>query len=138
MNKNGSSFILDAFPRSVSDKQCKDTGLAMILIALIIVLVSGSRYAVFAAFLLTIADMVYPRVFYPLAVIWFGLSMLIGTIVSKLLLSVLFFIVVTPVGMIRKFLGSDPMKTRQWKRGSESVFQERNHAFTTKDIEKPY
>ena len=137
MNKVN-SLLLNAFPRRVSTEQCKDTGLAMVLIVLIVGLVTGSKYAMFAAVLITIADMVYPRVFYPVAIIWFGLSTLIGTVVSKVLLSILFFILVTPVGLIRKLLGSDPMKIGQWKMGNDSVFQERNFIYSADDIEKPY
>ena len=138
MKKKESTLFLNAFPRRVNTEQCKDTGLAMILIVLIIGLVTGSKYAMFGALLITIADMVYPRVFYPVAIIWFGLSVLIGTVVSKVLLSILFFILVTPVGLIRKLLGSDPMKIRQWKKGADSVFQERNIVYSVNDIEKPY
>lgn len=138
MKNKGSSSFFDAFPRRVSTEQCKDTGLAMILIVLIIGLFTGSHYAMIGAFLVTIADMVYPRVFYPVAILWFGLSVLIGTVASKVLLSLLFFILVTPVGMIRKLRGYDPMKTRQWKKGSDSVFQERDLMYSANDIKKPY
>ena len=131
-------MFFDVWPRHVNTEQCKDTGLAMILIVLVIGLVTGSKYAMFGAVLITLTDMVYPRVFYPVAIIWFGLSVLIGTVVSKVLLSILFFILVTPVGLTRKLLGSDPMKVRQWKKGGDSVFQERNIVYSVNDIEKPY
>ena len=135
--KKGNLF-LHSFHRGVSTEQCKDTGLAMILIVLIISLITGSKYFMFGALLITIADMVYPRIFYLAAIIWFGLSVLIGTVVSKVILSLLFFFLVTPVGLIRKLLGFDSMKIHQWKKGSHSVFQERNVLFSSNDIIKPY
>jgi hypothetical protein len=138
MSRNGSHYFLNIFPKRITNQQCKDTGLAMILIALIIGLFSESKYAFFGAGVITIVDMVYPRFFYALAIVWYGLSTAIGTIVSKILLSLLFFILVTPVGLIRKALGSDPMKLREWRHGHRSLFQDRNYTYSSKDIENPY
>ena len=49
-----------------------------------------------------------------------------------------FFLIVTPMGLIRKAFGADPMKTKLWKRGGGSVLVERNHLYTKEDIEKSY
>ena len=138
MSRYESHYYLRIFPKRITNQQCKDTGLAMILIALLIGLFSESRYAFFGAGLITIVDMVYPRFFYALAIIWYGLSTAIGTIVSKILLSLLFFILVTPVGLIRKALGSDSMKLGEWRNGQSSIFQDRNYTYSAKDIENPF
>jgi len=77
-------------------------------------------------------------VYRPLAVLWLGLSDLLGAIVSKVLLSIVFFGIVTPIGIVRRLLGKDSLKLRAFKAGSDSVMLERNHTFVAADLERPY
>ena len=118
--------------------QARDTGLAMILILLIIEYVKYRHVLILAAGTVLVLTMTQPAVFRPLAKIWFGLSHFLGTIVSKIILSIVFFLIVTPIGLIRKAFGADPMKSLLWKKGNDSVLIERNHSYTKADIEKPY
>jgi hypothetical protein len=82
--------------------------------------------------------MTFPRLYRPVAVLWLGLSHLLGTVVSKILLTLVFFGIVTPIGLARKLLGFDSLKLKDFKSGENSVMVIRNHVFTGKDIEKPY
>ena len=66
------------------------------------------------------------------------LKIIVGNVVSRILLTVIFYVLVTPVGLIRRVLGADAMQLKKWKNGNVSVFQERNHLFNSADIEKPY
>ena len=118
--------------------QARDTGLAMVLILLIIEYIKRPGWLVVAAMAALVLTMVRPVVFKPLSKVWFALSHLLGTVVSKIILSIVFFCIVTPMGLIRKALGADPMKTKLWKKGDESVLVERDHQYVKEDIEKPY
>lgn len=40
---------------------------------------------------------------------WMGIAFVMGTIVSNLILALLFFVIITPIGLIFKLLGRDPM-----------------------------
>jgi hypothetical protein len=62
----------------------------------------------------------------------------LGTVVAKILLTLVFFTVVTPLGLARKLLGFDLLKLKEFKSGENSVMVIRSHIFTGKDIEKPY
>ena len=57
---------------------------------------------------------------------------------SKILLSILFFGLVTPIGLLRRLFRKDSLKLRAFKAGEESVMLVRNHTFVRSDIEKPY
>jgi hypothetical protein len=118
--------------------RAKDTGLAMVLILLIIEYIRHPDWLVICAMVALVLTMIWPPAFKPLAKVWFGFSHLLGTVVSKIILSIVFFLIVTPMGLIRKAFGADPMKCRQWKKDDESVLVDRNHLYTKKDIEKPY
>jgi hypothetical protein len=118
--------------------QCKDTGMAMVLIVLLLTLAVKRDYMIFGAIGLLVLTMIRPQLFRPVAVIWFGLSRLLGMVTSRVLLSVIFLVVVTPVGLARRALGKDTLRLKSFKRGHGSVMEERNHTFSANDILKPY
>jgi hypothetical protein len=41
---------------------------------------------------------------------WIGLSVVIGYFVSRILLTIIFFLVMTPTGLIMRMVGKDPME----------------------------
>jgi hypothetical protein len=132
------NFITDAFKRTITKDQSKDTGIAMVLLLL---LVSGSfrhQALVAAAMITLVVTMVYPQIYRPIAVVWLGGTHLLGTVVSKILLTIVFFGVVTPIGLVRRFMGIDSLHLKAFKSGDNSVMVIRNHTFIGQDIEKPY
>jgi hypothetical protein len=134
------NILIESFKRPITKEQCKDTGMAMVLLLLILSLVlkPQSLLLVKVALAALVLDMVHPPLYRPVAVVWLGLSHLIGTVMSKLMLTLVFFGVVTPIGLARRLLGYDSLELKGFKAGEESVMAVRNHTFTGPDIEKPY
>src|SRR5438105_7482587 len=131
-------ILAESFKRAITKEQSKDTGMAMVLLLL---LASGAfkrEILVTAAMIALIVDMTVPRLYRPVAVLWLGLFHLLGTVVSKIILALVFFTVVTPIGLARKLMGIDSLKLKDFKSSETSVMLIRNHTFTGKDIEKPY
>lgn len=131
-------MIAEMFKRKITEAQSKDTGMAMVLLLLLFSVALKRQGLVTIAIVALIVDMTFPRLYRPVAVLWLGLSHLLGTVVSKILLTLVFFIVVTPMGLIRRILGNDSLQLGKFKAGEESVMTIRNHTFTGKDVEKPY
>jgi len=125
-------------PRETTIGQARDTGQAMVLICLIMVIFF--KQPVFAAIALVVllVNMVCPQVYKPLAKWWFALSNLLSRIVPRILLGIVFYLIVTPVGLFRRVLGKDPLQLKNWKKGRESVLRERNHTLSAKDIINPF
>lgn len=121
-----------------SASQAKDTGLAIVLICLLLIRFARYDFLLLPAIVVLVTTMTWPGVFTPLARIWFGFSGLLGGVMSKVLLTVVFYGVVAPVGILRRLCGSDPMRIRAWKEGKHSVFKEREYIFARDDLEKPY
>lgn len=126
------------FNRAISREQCKDTGLALILILLLIGYFSGNILYYKLSIPVLVVTMTVPQWFYPLAVIWFAFSIFLGTIMSKILLTIVFYAVVVPIASMRKLSKIDSLKLKQFKKGNESAMIERNHVYDRHDIEKPY
>jgi hypothetical protein len=119
-------------------EQAKDTGMAMVLICLLL-----GYWGKFPKFLpvslvLLILTMAWPKAFTPLAGLWFGLSHLLSSVVSRVILTVLFFLVVTPIGLIRRLTGADALQLKKWKQGRDSVFVVREGPVQGKDMLNPY
>ena len=121
------------------NSQAKDTGLALTLFCLLVNLATGNQGVLLAAIALLVVTMTWPPVFRPAAKLWFGFSHALGTVMSKVLLSVVFFLIVTPIGAVRRFWATDAMQRDNFKqRSSLTAFVERNHRFEKKDLEHPF
>ena len=112
--------------------------MAMTLILLLLNRSLGQEAWLIGAMAALVIDMTVPQVYRPLAVVWFGLSHLIGMLTSRIILFVIFFAVVMPVGLLQRLFGKDPLNLRAFKAGNDSVMRERNHRFVPADLEKPY
>lgn len=126
------------FAQPLSEEKCKDAGLALVLICLLSYQAWKLPVLMLSAIFFLLAAMTYPLIFKPFARVWFGLSTVLGTIVSKILLTVLFFALVLPFGLVRRLAGKDSMQFKSWKKGAASVFRVREHRFEAKDLEHPY
>lgn len=49
------------------------------------------------------------RLLRPLYRVWMGLALVIGAIVSTVLLSVIYYLLMTPIGLLMRLFGKDPM-----------------------------
>lgn len=122
----------------ITKKQAADSGMALVLISLICFAVSRHDAWLWAAMAVLVLDMVCPVIFKPFAFLWFGLAKVMGTFMSKIMLALVFFLVVFPIGLLRRILGKDSLRLHQFKREKTSVFAERNHEYTAADLDKPY
>ncbi len=129
---------MKAFDTNISKDQSRDTGMGVVLLLLLIFVRTKKEGVLIAAMLVHIINMIWPIIYKPVAVVWLGVSHLMGTVMSKVLLSILFFLVITPIGIVRRLFGKDSLKLRAFKAGAGSAAVERNHVFTAQDIEKPY
>jgi hypothetical protein len=64
--------------------------------------------------------------------VWTKLSLLLSAISNRVLLTLIFFLVVTPVGLIRR------IGKKGFDRGAKSNFSAREHVFGAADFEKTW
>jgi hypothetical protein len=126
------------FTTDISKQKCSDAGMAAVLIMLIIGIFTKKVIFYQVGIPLLVINMIVPAFFYPFAIVWFGLSGLMGDILSRIILSVVYIFVVMPVGLIRKLTGKDPLKLREFKKNDHSVMVSRDHLYVPSDLEKPF
>ena len=122
----------------VTVEQAKDSGLAIVLILLLVAVLAKKNSVLVPATGVLILVMTWPSLFKPWAWMWFGFSHLLGGFVSKILLTIVFAVIVVPIALVRRAGGADAMRLKRWKEGRGSVFTERRHSFGKHDLEKPY
>lgn len=112
--------------------------MAIVLILLLAAVLSGRRALTGWAIAGHVVNMTVPGIYRPAAFIWFGLTRILATVMSRVLVSLVFFVVVTPIGLIRRLLNVDSLQLKAFKSGRGSVMVERRHRFTGDDLERPY
>ena len=126
------------FKRKITANQAKDAGMALTLIFLFIGLINKQFWPFKIAFVVLIINMAWSKFYYPFAVLWYGLADILGKVVSKVILTVVFFIIVTPVALLRKLLNKDSLQLKSFKKNTDSVMKTRDHVFIKADIEQPF
>ena len=125
-------------PKTITSDQAKDTGMAMVLICLLIAFFAGKQVFYVLAIALLLVNMIRPNIYKPVAKIWLSFSHLLGSVMSRIILSIIFLVLVLPVGFFRRAVGKDAMQLKKWKSDHTSVFKTREHEFTSEDIKHPY
>ena len=128
---------MDEKPTRLTTEQCRDTALVAVL-ALLLFAYSGQRPGLVApAIIVLVLAMLVPELFRPAAIVWWGLARILATVGSNVLLTVIFALVVTPIGFVRRIFGADAMRLGSWRKEG-SVFVERDAKFSADDLETPF
>jgi hypothetical protein len=85
-----------------------------------------------------VIDMTFPMFYYPFAMVWLGLTNLLGAVMSRVLISIVYILILMPIGIIRRLMGKDSMNLKGFKKDTKSVMVVRDYEFTAKDITNPF
>ena len=66
---------------------------------------------------------------------WFWLAKLLGYVMSRIILGILFIVILLPIAMLAKLFRKDIMML---KNSYPSYFVERNHEYEPRDLENPW
>ena len=122
----------------ISRQQCIEFGQVAAAAMLAASLYYRDFRLVAVALLLLLITLLAPRLLYPLALLWFGGAKVLGEINVRILLSLVFILVVVPVGLWRKWRGKDPLQLRRFKKDKETVMVIRNHVYTKEDLQHTF
>lgn len=131
-------MLANAFKTKIGKEQSRDTGMALVLVLLLLLAFTKRQVYLPCAIAALVINMTAPMLYKPLAVVWLGFAHLLGSVMSRIILSIVFFFVVTPIALLRRMTGKDSLKLLEFKASQESAMTVRDHTFTAKDIEKPY
>lgn len=128
----------------MTEKWVRDTGLMCTLLCLIL----GAYGNVFFLWLCAVCLLVlmfYPSAFKPIAFLWQKVADVLGMIMNKVLFGAIFFVVVTPIGYLRRRLIEDQryefgecFDTRSRGNKNSTAFVTRDQIIGAMDMERPY
>ena len=70
------------------------------------------------SFLFFVTAFLIPKILYPLNKLWMFIGLILGKITGPIVLSVMYFFLITPFGVVRKILGNDELKLKNIKSNS--------------------
>jgi hypothetical protein len=132
------NFLGEIIPKQLSKKELTDAGLALILILLILELFIGNSTFYKIAIPVVILSMIFPGINYPFAIFWYSFSRLLGFFMSRVILTIVYVVILIPVGLIRRVLGKDILDLGKFKKNGASALKSRNHTFSANDLKFPY
>ena len=124
--------------KKASNRQCGQFGQVLVLVFIGLSIYHRSFHFAITAFWAMLITMLVPRILFPFAVIWYGIAEILNRISSWLVLHVVFFVLVVPVGMIRKWRGRDTMKLKEFKKSRLSVMTLRDHLYESSDLKNTF
>ena len=115
-------------------------GTVILLVGIVLYLAGKSSSVVFGGVgvLLILFGLILPNILKPLNKIWMTLAVILGWIMSRLILFILFYIVITPTGLFLRIAGKDFLNLRTDK-NSDSYWEKREKRVKEKiDYERQF
>ena len=88
--------------------------IVFLLIAFYPLIYSGEIriWSLIVSLIFLILGLINSRILTPLNKLWFKFGILLGKIISPIIMGIIFFLVVTPIGLIMRFLGKDVLNLK--------------------------
>jgi len=118
----------------IGKKQVVEFGLVAVLVVCVFALWFNAKILIFIAIVACLITLFVPLLFYPFAFLWFALSAILSKISTAVLLGLVYYLILTPMGLFRKFFGHDTLRLKQFKKGTQSVMIDRDHTYTAEDM----
>lgn len=113
--------------------------MAFVLVLLLLQwLLPQGRVWLLAAIAVLVVAMTAPSLLRPFAFVWLRFSELLGSVMSRIVLGLVHFLVVVPVGLAAQLVRGDPLRRKAFRRQEGSLFIERRHRYSADDLKHPY
>lgn len=83
-----------------------------------------------------VISLLIPAAGYYLVWLWGKIAEILGWINSRIILSLIFFIVLTPISLIYRLFHKDPLALRKPK--NNTVYNTRDHEYTSEDFQNTW
>ena len=130
--------VMMCYTSPMSDAWVRDTGLVCVLVALVIEYYDyGSKPAILIAGVLLLVVLFFPSLLRPIARVWLMIAEVFGYLMRPVFFGLIFFIVITPIGVLRRILRGD---ARNLVRDTlhTTAFVPKNGLVTPDVLERPY
>jgi hypothetical protein len=116
--------------------KAKESGLVITVWLFVLFLVFKARVLVYCALFVGLAGVLSAWLSEKIDWAWGKLDWLLGEISNRVLLTVIYFLVITPVALVRRMRKRD--RLTRFEGGATSNFVVREHTFQKKDLENTW
>lgn len=123
---------------SQTEKDIKKFGITLgIFLVIVSLLLWYFEYSIFtyfvsAGFLLLFLRLIYYKALQPVYKIWMTFALILGWFMTRVILTIVFYFVVTPIGLIARLTGKKFLQL-SYKEKNESFWQKRNSKKISKE-----
>ena len=113
-------------------------GLSFIIIGVILLSISNSSYPLIVLGLSILVCAIYMTfILKPIYIIWMLFSNIIGWFMTRVILCILYFILITPIGLSRRLLGKQFIELK-WDKSKKTYWTYSSSRTTKDNYEKQY
>ena len=94
------------------------------------------KHLLTAAIILGLIGILFEFIADKIAVTWMWLAEMIGKVMPKIVLSLLYFLFFVPYAVFYRLFKKNPLDLKG--KDNTTLYKERNHLFTSSDIENPW
>lgn len=115
-------------------------GIAFILLAVLLFITKKSSFPYFGSLglLLIIIGLMVPGILKPLNKIWMSLAIVLGWIMTRVILIILFYLAVTPIGLLVKLFRKDFLDMKIDKNKDSYWYKRERKKFDPLDYERQF
>jgi len=114
-------------------------GIILLIVSAILFYYSNFLYVTLAIIALSfiVIGLVMPLLLKPIYLVWMTFAVIIGWIMTRVILSFIFYVIITPISLITKLFGEDFLELK--KTNSDSYWNSRDSNYeTNQDYEKQF
>jgi len=115
-------------------------GIFLIALSIVLFIKTGNLALVFfgTGLSLLLVGLLVPKILRPLYIIWMSLATVLGALMSRFILGLIFYLIFTPIGLVMRILHKD-LLDREIEPDSSSYWKIRPvKPYNPKDTEKQY
>lgn len=137
--------MLDEFKNiNSSKKELKKFGLTVgifiVILGAVLYIISGNFYQVLFIIggLLIATGVLLPILLFPVHKIWMGFSIILGFISTRLLLTIIFYFILTPIALLAKLTGKDFLNEKIDRKKDSYWYYRSDQEIKNTNIQKQY
>lgn len=122
----------------MSEAEVRNIGLAFAVVFLVAGLYTEGKVLLAVSVLFFVAAVAAPHILQPFCVMWQTFTNIVGDMFLTLVISVIFVLVITPIGVVRRIVTGNQLFFRRNTESKENAFYSRVHKLTAADLRYPY
>lgn len=115
-----------------------ETVAAFVTLSIVLYLIFPQKYWLFTGLGLGLLTLLFRPTAHWLDYLWLQISKVLNFVVTKVLLSVVFFVILVPIALLYRLSGKDSLQKKKLDGVGNSYFLTRNQGFSPKDFEKTW